>query len=234
MYPLGKQFVFNNEKSKSDSKSIIKGHNYRISVISDRIVRLEYSPSNNFNDRPTELVRKRNIGFPSFSVQQDENILQMTSKYFTLSYVKGQPFLGTKVDPMKNLKITLNSKEPDRRKDWYYTHPEARNLGGNIAAVDFNVTATVNRGIYSLDGFSSIDDSLSKITGLSSIYNSSNLFNFLNSKIKSIFEIIFFPIFIFFNFSKLFDKFGIDTIKFFLRLISSKFLLFINSKNDVN
>ena len=37
MYPLGKQFVFNNEKSKSDSKSIIKGHNYRISVISDRI-----------------------------------------------------------------------------------------------------------------------------------------------------------------------------------------------------
>ena len=85
MYPLGKQFVFDSDKSKSDSKSIIKGQNYRISVISDRIVRLEYSPSNTFNDRPTELVRKRNIGFPSFSVQQDDNILQLTTKYFTIN-----------------------------------------------------------------------------------------------------------------------------------------------------
>ena len=163
MYPLGKQFEFNNDKSKSDSKSIIKGHNYRISVISDRIVRLEYSPSDTFNDRPTELVRKRNIGFPSFSVQQDDNILQLTTKYFTLSYVKGQPFTGTKVDPSKNLKITLNSKDSDRQKDWYYGHPEARNLGGNIAGIDFPVNVVTNKGIYSLDGFTSIDDSLSKI-----------------------------------------------------------------------
>ena len=163
MYPLGKQFEFNNDKSKSDSKSIIKGHNYRISVISDRIVRLEYSPSDTFNDKPTELVRKRNIGFPSFSVQQDDNILQLTTKYFTLSYVKGQPFTGTKVDPSKNLKITLNSKDSDRQKDWYYGHPEARNLGGNIAGIDFPVNVVTNKGIYSLDGFTSIDDSLSKI-----------------------------------------------------------------------
>ena len=66
------------------------------------------------------------------------------------------------------------------------------------------------------------------------MYNSSILFNFLNSRMNSIFDIMFFPKFNFLNLSKDKAKFGIDTIKFFRKLMSSKFLLFINSTNDVN
>ena len=116
MYPLGKQFEVDYTKAKSDKKTIIQGSNYRISVITERIVRLEYSPTGQFNDRPTQLIRKRNVGLPNFSVRQDANLLEITTKYFTLNYIKNQPFIGTKIDPMKNLKITPKMKKQKKKK----------------------------------------------------------------------------------------------------------------------
>ena len=163
MYPLGKQFEVDYTKAKSDKKLVVQGANYRISVITERVVRLEFSPNGQFNDRPTQLIRKRNVGLPDFSIRQDANILELTTKYFSLTYIKGQPFYGTKVDPMKNLKITLLSRERDRSKDWYFGHPEVRNMYGNMVGVDVNVPPALQKGLYSLDGFVSLDDSLSKV-----------------------------------------------------------------------
>ena len=83
MYPLGKQFEVDNTKAVCDKRAIIQGSNYRISVISERVVRLEYSPNGQFLDKPTQLIRKRNIGLPDFSVRQDASILELTTKYFS-------------------------------------------------------------------------------------------------------------------------------------------------------
>ena len=163
MYPLGKQFEVDYTKAVSDKKAIIQGNNYRISVITERIVRLEFSQNGQFNDRPTQLIKKRNVGLPDFSVRQDATMLELTTKYFSLTYIKNQPFVGTKLDPMKNLKITLLSKERDRNKDWYVGHPEVRNMLGNISGVDVALPAGLQKGLYSLDGFVSIDDSNSKV-----------------------------------------------------------------------
>ena len=163
MYPLGKQFEVDYTKASSEEKAIIKGNNFRISVITERIVRLEFSPSGQFIDRPTQLVSKRNLGLANFSVDQNNSYLNVTTKYFKLKYLKNAPFVGTKVDPAKNLKITLNSRERDRNKDWYYGHPEARNMLGNFISVDLNIDRNYCKGLYSLDGFASIDDSQSKL-----------------------------------------------------------------------
>ena len=163
MYPLGRQFEVDYTKAKSDVKAIVQGKTFRISVISERIIRLEYSPSGQFIDRPTQLVKKRNLGLPDFSVRQDANIVEVSTKYFVLNYIKNQPFVGSKVDPMRNLKITLTSRDRDRNKDWYYGHPEVRNMYGNMVSGDVNIPKQLEKGIYSLDGFSSIDDSFNKI-----------------------------------------------------------------------
>ena len=163
MYPLGKQFEVDYTKTKADEKVIVQGNNFRISIITERVVRLEFSPSGQFVDRPTQFVMKRNVGLADFSVRQDANILEITTKYFNLHYVKRQPFIGSKVDPMKNLKISLISRERDRNKDWYYGHPEARNMKGNFVSVDVNVNDFFTKGLYSLDGFASFDDSKSKV-----------------------------------------------------------------------
>ena len=106
MYPLGKQFIFNSDVCKTDEKYTIIGQHYRISVLSDMVVRLEYSPSGTFNDRPTQLVRRRNFSKGAFKVDQNETTLMITTKYFTLVYQKEQPFKAQGVDPMRNLKIT--------------------------------------------------------------------------------------------------------------------------------
>ena len=53
MYPLGKQFEVDYSKAKSDKKAVIQGQRFRISIISERIVRLEYSPNGQFLDKPT-------------------------------------------------------------------------------------------------------------------------------------------------------------------------------------
>ncbi len=163
MYPLGKQFEVDYSRAASDKKVVVQGENYRFSVITERVVRLEFSPSGNFNDRPTQLIKNRNVGLPDFSVRQDANVVEITTKYFSLNYIKGQPFVGSKVDPMKNLKITLLSRERDRSKDWYVGHPEVRNMLGNMVGVDVDIPLNMQKGLYSLDGFVSIDDSFSKI-----------------------------------------------------------------------
>ena len=163
MYPLGRQFSVDSTKSKSDAKAVIQGSKFRISVISERVVRLEYSASGQFIDRPTQLVKRRNLGLPDFSLRQDTHILEVSTKYFTLTYLKEQPFVGPKVDPMKYLKITLMSREKDRNKDWYVGHAEARNLLGNMISVDMGLPKPLDKGLYSLDGFVSFDDSNTKI-----------------------------------------------------------------------
>ena len=146
MYPLGKQFEIDYAKAKCDKRAVVQGPNYRFSVISERIVRIEYSSDGKFLDKPTQLVKKRNIGLADFSVRQDANFLEITTKFFTLSYIKGQSFYGTKVDPMKFLKISLLAKERDRCKDWYVTHPEARNLKGNMVGVDIDIPDNLKKG----------------------------------------------------------------------------------------
>ena len=51
----------------------------------------------------------------------------------------------------------MGGRENDR--DWYYGHPEVRNLGGNMISEDVNTPKALRRGLYSLEGFASIDDS---------------------------------------------------------------------------
>mgnify|MGYP000756014693 FL=1 len=163
MYPLGRQFEVDYTRSKSDDKTFVKGNNFRITVITERVVRLEYSPSGSFVDRPTQLIMRRDLGYPEYQVKQDTQFVEIMTKYFHLTYVKRQPFVGTKVDSMKNLKITLLSHERDRNKDWYYGHAEARNMNGNFISVDVDANKVLQRGLYSLDGFASFDDSHSKV-----------------------------------------------------------------------
>lgn len=114
-------------------------------------------------NKPTQLIKRRNLGLPDFSIRQDPHLVEISTKYFTLTYIKGQPFVGPRVDPMKNLKITLRSREKDRNKDWYVGHPEAKNLHGNMISVDMGIPKNLENGLYSLDGFASFDDSKSKI-----------------------------------------------------------------------
>lgn len=140
----------------ANNKAIFKGKNYRITILSERLVRLEFSNVGNFNDKPTLLVRNRNFPLPPMKVEQDEQYLVITTKYFSLQYTKEKPFLGPKYAPDSNLKISLLTTD----KTWYYGHPEARNFKGDAFSLDdFAGKVDLKNGLYSTDGFATLDDS---------------------------------------------------------------------------
>ena len=55
--------------ASADSKNIIQGSNYRITLLSERLVRLEYNKKGIFEDHKTSLVVNRN--FPRVSYFRD-------------------------------------------------------------------------------------------------------------------------------------------------------------------
>ena len=154
MYPLGKQFEVDYSKAKSENKVMVVGRKFRFTVITERVIRLEYSPTSTFVDQPSQHFYSRNLGVPEFTIRQDANFLEIRTRYFVLSYMKEQPFIGSKVDPMKNLKITLCSAvDKDKQRDWYYGHPEVRNMSGNFVGIDVEMSKDYSRGLYSIEGF---------------------------------------------------------------------------------
>ena len=157
---LDEHFKVNYEDAKSKDEAIIRGQNYRITVLSDILLRLEYDSEGIFEDRPTELAINRNFAVPEFEIKQDHKYLNIKTKYLSLEYIKEKPFAGPVYSPDINLKVTLLNTD----KLWYLNHPEARNFLGSSVSFDGEVSKkNLKNGLYSTDGFASIDDSMSML-----------------------------------------------------------------------
>ncbi|MDD3341245.1 MAG: glycoside hydrolase family 31 protein [Bacilli bacterium] len=160
MYNLGEQFTFDYNKSKAASKAVIQGKKYRITVLTERLVRLEYNAEGIFEDRPTEQILYRNVAVPLYQFKENEMYLEIKTKYFRLLYTKEKPFTGNRFNQMANFRIELLNTE----NIWYFGHPEARNYGAPyLNLMDNKGKIKYQKSLYSLDGFTSIDDSKSKI-----------------------------------------------------------------------
>ena len=159
MYDLGTHFKFDLNKSTANKDCVFKGDNYRITVLTERLIRLEYNENQMFEDYPTELVWYRNFPKPDFVIKESNKILNITTKYFELTYVKEKKFESNKLMPMKNLKIQLLNTD----KIWYYGHPEVRNYDTSAFNIDDTKEKRYKKSLYSLDGFVSIDDSKSSL-----------------------------------------------------------------------
>ena len=81
MASFGKHFKVDTGLGLSNPNAIKKGNRYRITVLSDRLIRLEYAPDGKFNDNLTDLVVNRRFNVPNFKVQEDvkSTILKQTT-----------------------------------------------------------------------------------------------------------------------------------------------------------
>ena len=132
MEKLDDSFKIDYKNAMCDTKKIFKGSKYRISVLSDTLLRLEYDESGVFEDRPTELAINRKFPLFDFDVQENSKYLVITTKYYRLQYIKDKPFVGSLFAPDSALRVALL----DTDKSWYYGHDEARNYGGYENSVD--------------------------------------------------------------------------------------------------
>ncbi len=156
MYKLGEHFAPDFQMAIANPDCVIKGEKFRITVLTETLVRLEYNENGIFEDRPTKLVQQRNLPKPNFKIKQDKKYLEISTSIFKLNYQKEKHFFGGKVYPTANLSIKLNHTD----RVWYYGHPEVRNYGApNNILINDRDKYKFTKGLYSLDGFTSIDDS---------------------------------------------------------------------------
>lgn len=172
---IERHFAIDYSKAVSKESAVFKGEKYRITILSEILVRLEYNEQGLFENRPTELAVFRDFEVPEFKIEEDEKFLVITTKYFELQYIKNKPFIGPSYAPEQNLRINL--VDTDKRM-WYFRHPEARNFNSIVANIDKTKTGLEDsqtdltkvkkkakelfgrtKGLYSADGFVSINDS---------------------------------------------------------------------------
>ena len=86
VYNLGEQFALNYELARAVEENIIKGEKYRFTILTERLIRIEYNEYGEFLDKPTELVWFRNMPKVNFEKKETDTVLEITTKYFRLTY----------------------------------------------------------------------------------------------------------------------------------------------------
>ncbi len=130
------------------------GNGYRITVITDRLIRLEYQPENKFEDRLTQFVANRD--FPEVPVEErreNGNVIIETPALL-LTYDE-KPFTT------QGLSILLKGNG----KVYHYSGDHADgDFGGTARTLDeTNGFVHLGPGIFGREGYSVIDDSQSPV-----------------------------------------------------------------------
>ena len=114
----------------SNKDSYIIGKKYRVTVLSSRLIRLEYSESGIFEDRPTSLVINRKFPKVEYAITESDTLIQIATNIFTVTYVKDSPFKSGVLGG--NLKASINGTD----KEWQINNPEVKNLRAINYSID--------------------------------------------------------------------------------------------------
>ena len=152
MVTFDSRFRVDYSHARAKNEAIFKGQRYRITVLTERLVRLEYNIDGQFFDDLTEQVRFRDFPIPEFKVVEDDRRLEITTKYFVLKYAKEKPFEGL------NIEVVLL----DTDKSWNIRSREVRNFNTSGKGI-IGTKPDYQKGLYSTEGFVSFNDSDSLI-----------------------------------------------------------------------
>ena len=134
----------------ADEDNICAGKNYRFTVLTGRLLRLEYDLAGIFEDRASQSVFYRNFPKNSFSVSRENGVLTLETDSLVLRYTEGEAFAED------TLSIRLKN-EP--ASIWRYGE-DFEDLGGTTQTLDMvNGRCAIGRGVCSRNGFSVLEDS---------------------------------------------------------------------------
>ncbi|WP_251136991.1 glycoside hydrolase family 31 protein [Exiguobacterium sp. s193] len=135
-------------------EAIIEGKDYRFTILTSRLIRMEYAEDGRFEDRATQTVWNRDFPVPSFRIVEDDTELQIITEHVHLHYTKG-PFAENTlyVDVLGNFS-TYYSR--------YTFGGPLRTLKGTARTLDHaDGEIPLEEGIISRQGYAAIDDSAS-------------------------------------------------------------------------
>lgn len=133
-------------------EAVLRGDRWRITILTEGLVRLEWSPDGEFEDRASTLALFRDQPVPTFSVVESAAAVEITTARFHLSYDRG-PFSSS------GLSLQVRGNVSSYHSVWRFGEP-AQDLGGTARTLDgVDGRTPLEPGIVSRGGFGVLDDS---------------------------------------------------------------------------
>ena len=144
------------ESPVANPKAVVVCGNARFTVLTDRMVRLEWSETGQFEDRASLMAINRRLEVPAYKKTMEDGILRISTDCLTLEYSGGDAF------SKDNLKITFGDSQV-----WTPGTEDTGNLRGTTRTLDgcrgFGKPSAdkteLDKGILSRDGWTLLDES---------------------------------------------------------------------------
>ena len=145
----------------SDQAQVVFGK-ARFTILTPRLVRMEWSADSQFEDRATLGVVNRDLQVPAFSVKKSKSQVVIRTSCMTLTY-KGQDKFAE-----GNLSIVFTMCDPNARKGvknvtWYPGMDDSANLLSTTRTLDTcdgtKTKEPYDKGVLSRDGWAVLDES---------------------------------------------------------------------------
>lgn len=151
-------------------EAMIQGEKYRFTVLTSRLIRIEYSEEGAFLDDATFAVQNRNFDVPDFSVTRRENWLRIETGHICLQYDT------TKAFDQESLQIYYTGKNASvyagrHLPRWRFGVSASNNLRGTTVSLDtVDGACPLENGIMSLGEITVLDDVRSYVLSASGQY----------------------------------------------------------------
>lgn len=144
-----------NFEPEADTASIVTAPFVRFTVLAPRIIRMEYSTANKFEDRASLAFWYRKQPVPAFKVVKGFNYVEIITEYLHLRYEFNEE--GFTYDS-----LSINMLKQNRT--WHYGEHSYGNLKGTARTLDAaDGEIPLQDGLLSRDGWSILDDSSSVV-----------------------------------------------------------------------
>ena len=139
----------------ANSNAVVTARNVRFTVLTDRLIRLEYSRDDRFEDRPSQAFLHRDQPIPSFKKLVTDSSVEIETDFLHLRYQ-----ITSKGFTAKTLSITLKHTGVT----WKYGMKPTDNLRGTARTLDMVSGSTkLENGLLSRSGWAIVDDSESLV-----------------------------------------------------------------------
>ena len=135
--------------------AIVFAPNVRITILTSRLLRLEFDPEGQYEDRPSQAFWRRRQTVPEFSAHESEGWLEIETTHLYLRY---------RISEMGFNPETLSVEMKQGGSRWHFGQQDPSNLLGTTRTLD-NVDGLVllEPGLISQSGWALYDDTRSLV-----------------------------------------------------------------------
>ncbi len=147
----------------ADSKSVVQGEKYRFTILTSRLIRLEYSENGCFEDRATQTVINRQFETVPFAVRKTEDVVTITTEHIELTYHVKQKFSTNSLN-VRYVGKNSSVRAGGNSTYWRYNQPDTYDYKGTARTLDkVDGACELESGIISYGPITTLDDSKSLV-----------------------------------------------------------------------